>query len=442
MKKQLTLSLIFILSVFSYSYGEWENVSELNQVHPGRIAIDTDNNYMYHSDGLDIYQSTDNGESWNNLFSLETEYDDYAIIYIQVYQDIFFLITDRSSLYITRNMGNSFERVVLNKNNEDIYFLNYHNKIDFWNNHILLSTYYGIFVSDDLGKNWYYINVKEFNSNIFDIETTSDGVFALLYQEVYMSEDLENWELVSSLELNDKWKKYSFISDFNMGKMGNMVFLSVGPYLFKTIAQGHYLDYVSKFETKTVEGRDYDTIITRFASCDNILYATAYYSGQGSESAGLFCSADSGKTWKNLIPGIREPFNLAANNDYLFVSISWENGYSSFFRYELTDCIVDEVMGIEGEEMNGDDILLYQNNPNPFSDETEIMYYIPDNYSGSVRLIISDERGESIIKETEACFGRPCAITIDAGEFPTGVYVYAIEINGRIAASKKMIIIK
>ncbi len=442
MKKQLTLSLIFLLSVFSYSYGEWENVTELFQKNPGKVYISPENNYLYTTGGMNLYQSTDNGETWETLFTLVTEFDDTAIIDYKYFDGVFFLITNLNRFFITRDMGDSFERVITKNNNDDVYFFYNYKCLNFWEGNILLAANDGLYISENMGKTWNNETVKQYETIIYDIETTGDGVFALLYQEVYMSEDLENWKLVSSLELNDKWKKYIFNDDVTMGKMGDMVFLSVGPYLFKTIAQGHYLDSVSKFETKTVEGRDYDTIITRLASCDNILYATADYCAQRSESAGLLCSADSGKTWKNLIPGIIEPFNLAVNNDYLFVAVRWDLYSSSFFRHELTDCIVDEVMGIEEEEMNGSDILLYQNNPNPFSDKTEIMYYIPDNYSGSVRLIISDERGESIIKETEACFGRPCAITIDAGEFPTGVYVYAIEINGRIAASKKMIIIK
>ena len=43
-------------------------------------------------------------------------------------------------------------------------------------------------------------------------------------------------------------------------------------------------------------------------------------------------------------------------------------------------------------------VILEQNNPNPFSDETKINYYIPSDFSGQAELMLTDEKGSTIIK--------------------------------------------
>ncbi len=87
-------------------------------------------------------------------------------------------------------------------------------------------------------------------------------------------------------------------------------------------------------------------------------------------------------------------------------------------------------------------VILEQNNPNPFSDETKINYYIPSDFSGQAELMLSDEKGSTVIKKLEACIGKPCSITISAEGLNTGVYVYALLLDGKIIKSQKMMIIK
>jgi hypothetical protein len=94
------------------------------------------------------------------------------------------------------------------------------------------------------------------------------------------------------------------------------------------------------------------------------------------------------------------------------------------------------------EKSKFDDIMLMQNNPNPFAETTEINYYIPSKYSGQAKLIIADEKGTYRYQEFEACFGKPCQIKVSAKELNTGVYLYGILINGRLVKSQKMMIIK
>lgn len=88
------------------------------------------------------------------------------------------------------------------------------------------------------------------------------------------------------------------------------------------------------------------------------------------------------------------------------------------------------------------DVILEQNNPNPFSDNASITYYIPEKVSGKAEMLISSTDQKTILQQFPLEKGMPSQITVDAKDFKTGVYVYSLAINGRILAAKKLIIIK
>jgi hypothetical protein len=88
-------------------------------------------------------------------------------------------------------------------------------------------------------------------------------------------------------------------------------------------------------------------------------------------------------------------------------------------------------------DMLYEDIILEQNNPNPFSETCQINYYIPNKYNGKARLVITDEFGRKVIQSHEICNGKPCQMTISAKELITGVYIYGIELSGQVVKSKK-----
>ncbi|MCX6155542.1 MAG: hypothetical protein NT007_15425 [Candidatus Kapabacteria bacterium] len=91
---------------------------------------------------------------------------------------------------------------------------------------------------------------------------------------------------------------------------------------------------------------------------------------------------------------------------------------------------------------NFENIILDQNNPNPFSESTQINFYIPNCFKGKAKLIFSDEYGGQKIKNWDIIFGKPSQITISAKDLTTGIYIYGIEIDGVLIKSKKMMIIK
>ena len=73
------------------------------------------------------------------------------------------------------------------------------------------------------------------------------------------------------------------------------------------------------------------------------------------------------------------------------------------------------------QNLNFEDIIFDQNNPNPFAEECKINYYIPSKYKGNAKLILSDESGANILNEIDVCSGKPCQFTISAKDLISGI---------------------
>ena len=94
-------------------------------------------------------------------------------------------------------------------------------------------------------------------------------------------------------------------------------------------------------------------------------------------------------------------------------------------------------------ELNSDieDIaLLFDNTPNPFNEDTEIMFYIPENAQNS-RLIIHDLQGLEI-KSFEINQKGQSSLTISGSELKAGMYLYTLLVDNKIIDTKRMILSK
>lgn len=83
---------------------------------------------------------------------------------------------------------------------------------------------------------------------------------------------------------------------------------------------------------------------------------------------------------------------------------------------------------------------LYQNAPNPFSSETEIRYYIPNN-AGQASMLIFDMQG-TLKKQMQITAKGNGSLTINASELPAGMYIYSLIVDGKEIDSKRMILTK
>ncbi|HRI62323.1 MAG TPA: tail fiber domain-containing protein, partial [Saprospiraceae bacterium] len=76
---------------------------------------------------------------------------------------------------------------------------------------------------------------------------------------------------------------------------------------------------------------------------------------------------------------------------------------------------------------NRQQIILNQNDPNPFSERTTITYFIPDDTKGA-ELLIHDTKGR-ILKRTALATGDGI-VEVFASNLSSGIYTYSIVVDG------------
>jgi len=88
-----------------------------------------------------------------------------------------------------------------------------------------------------------------------------------------------------------------------------------------------------------------------------------------------------------------------------------------------------------------EDIYLYQNYPNPFNSSTQISYSLPS--SGHVRLILYDIRGrkvKTLVDEFQSA--DRYSVTVNLNEFPSGIYLYKLNVSEKYSEIKKMLLVR
>ena len=108
-----------------------------------------------------------------------------------------------------------------------------------------------------------------------------------------------------------------------------------------------------------------------------------------------------------------------------------------------SSAIEEETDSVEMDEpVEEDDIttnaFLFQNTPNPFSTQTEIKYFVPEN-ADNVVLYVFSLNGNLLLSKPITQTGNG-SITISGSELTPGMYIYTLAVNGIEADSKRMIL--
>ncbi len=101
---------------------------------------------------------------------------------------------------------------------------------------------------------------------------------------------------------------------------------------------------------------------------------------------------------------------------------------------------LSEVLAVPLAEEAPEGYSLAQNYPNPFNAVTELSYMIAD--AGHVRLAVYDITGRlvaTLVNEEQGA--GEYRVTFDAGDLPSGVYIYSLK-SGAFAAQQKMVLLK
>ncbi|GHT76010.1 hypothetical protein FACS189413_14670 [Bacteroidia bacterium] len=89
--------------------------------------------------------------------------------------------------------------------------------------------------------------------------------------------------------------------------------------------------------------------------------------------------------------------------------------------------------------INSEAAVLYQNTPNPFTEQTEIRYSIPANTKQAF-ICIFDMQG-AMLKKIDVTKNSN-QITIQGSEFAAGMYLYSLVVDGKEVDTKRMILTK
>jgi hypothetical protein len=95
---------------------------------------------------------------------------------------------------------------------------------------------------------------------------------------------------------------------------------------------------------------------------------------------------------------------------------------------------------IEETGNNATNTFLYQNVPNPFTERTEIKYFLPEN-SRNAQLYIFNMQGQNVKTVNISNYGNG-SIFIQGAELAPGTYIYALYSNGKELDTKRMILTK
>jgi hypothetical protein len=86
------------------------------------------------------------------------------------------------------------------------------------------------------------------------------------------------------------------------------------------------------------------------------------------------------------------------------------------------------------------DASLEQNIPNPFSRTTTISYTLPQQFNAA-KIIITDNSGKSI-KEIKVSGAGKNSLTVDASTLTSGTYQYSLIIDGKLIATRQLMLVK
>jgi hypothetical protein len=92
---------------------------------------------------------------------------------------------------------------------------------------------------------------------------------------------------------------------------------------------------------------------------------------------------------------------------------------------------------IDVELSDKDIIVLNQNVPNPFAEQTTIAYNVPEK-SGFAQIIFNDMKGQ-IIKVVDIKTKGKGQLNVFANDLSTGMYTYSLYVDGKLIDTKKMV---
>jgi hypothetical protein len=127
--------------------------------------------------------------------------------------------------------------------------------------------------------------------------------------------------------------------------------------------------------------------------------------------------------------------NIPAKDCDNFYSLKYDNLREKLYAIHW-DCLIESISEQNIQLTNN--IILYQNEPNPFDESTVIRYFIPETVTASAYIVFCDFYGKEIkkVEIKDKGFGN---INADTQNLTGGIYTYSLMIDGVVMDTKKMV---
>ena len=422
-----------------------ENWTQISESHPSVSAIYFPSPSVGYAAGLsgtgfnmlNIYKTTDAGESWKVIYVDSSFYPSYAFL-----NSIFFIddmngFIAGSKFIKTTDGGISWNEVNSGVSSSDPSFPDPNfNDVYFVNNNLGFAIYKAFGVGDgvikttDGGTIWSPLNISNDKYDKQYIYFADENLgFVSGYSTLYRTTDGgDNWDTLAVGYNNEHINsKVNFINSTTgfFGKKGQV---------FKTTDRGN------TWTDAPIENHTVPQLI-QFVS-DSIGYFISTTDTFGIHSHVLYKTTDSGNSWLDLtneLPtiGISSMFFTDENTGYLA-------GNLGILKTTSGGEIVTSVNEVDNASVPSG-YKLYQNYPNPFNPTTKIEYSIP--YVGtsrdlSVRLIVYDVLGRKV-KTLVNKQQRPgnYEVEFNGSKLASGVYFYRLK-AGSFSNTKKLVLLK
>jgi hypothetical protein len=97
----------------------------------------------------------------------------------------------------------------------------------------------------------------------------------------------------------------------------------------------------------------------------------------------------------------------------------------------------NEIIGLDVNLKDCQSIVLEQNVPNPFAEQTTINYFLPES-TGKAQMLFYNAQGK-LIQSTELTQKGKGQLNVFASDLTNGIYTYTLVVDGKIVETKKMI---
>ena len=126
---------------------------------------------------------------------------------------------------------------------------------------------------------------------------------------------------------------------------------------------------------------------------------------------------------------------LKAENEVLKNDIADIKNMLASLNLNTTETNKTENISLSSEKAS-----LAQNSPNPFTNDTNIEYYIPENVN-TAQLQITNLNGQ-IINIMDIATRGNTKTAISAGKLTAGTYLYSLVLDGKTVDTKQMVLVK